>query len=34
MVYAAIAAIDVILVIVIGLYIMGARAHEEAHRHH
>jgi hypothetical protein len=33
-VYAAIAAVDVILVIVVLVFILGARAREEAHRHH
>jgi hypothetical protein len=36
MVYAAIAAViavDIILVIVIGAFILGARAREDAHRH-
>jgi hypothetical protein len=31
MVYLAIAAVDLILVIVIGAFILGARAREEAH---
>lgn len=34
MVYLAIAAVDLILVIVVLLFILGARAQEEAHRHH
>jgi hypothetical protein len=34
MVYAAILAVDLVLVIVIGVFILGARAREEAHRHH
>jgi hypothetical protein len=34
MVYLAIAAVDVVLVIVIGAFILGARAREEAHRPH
>lgn len=33
MVYLAIAAVDLVLVVVITLFILGARAHEEAHRH-
>ena len=32
MVYLAIAAVDVVLVIVVLAFILGARAHEEAHR--
>jgi hypothetical protein len=34
MVYLAIAAVDLVLVIVIAAFILGARAHEEAQRHH
>jgi hypothetical protein len=34
MVYLAIAGVDLILVIVITLFILGARAREEAHRPH
>ena len=34
MVYLGIAAIDIVLIVVIGAFILGARAHEEAHRHH
>jgi hypothetical protein len=34
MVYLAIAAVDLILVVVVLLFILGARAHEEAQRHH
>ena len=33
MVYLAIAAVDVVLVIVVLAFILGARAQEEAHRH-
>ena len=33
MVYLAIAAVDVVLVIVVLAFILGARAREEAHRH-
>ena len=34
MVYLAIAAVDVVLVLVVLVFILGARAQEEAHRHH
>jgi hypothetical protein len=34
MVYLAIAVVDLILVVVILAFILGARAREEAHRHH